>query len=159
MNGALQIQCWEPVQSNTAINKLLWPWVKSQTAAGNRVTLEARLTEDAKTDEQRKFYHGVILLQIAQQAKPNGESYPMPVWKEWFRAKYLGFKTVTFIDPFTKKKSRRRIRRSTESLSVKGYTRLIEQVTAFAVTELSVEFTELNAPNIDPETGEYLNGH
>jgi len=104
----LQLQCWEPVQANVAINKQLWPWLKSMTMAGNRVTVECRLTEDAKTDEQRRFYHGVILKQIAQQARPNGVKFSLAVWKEHFRNEYLGFKTVTFTDPMTGKKSRRR---------------------------------------------------
>lgn len=157
MSAAIfQMQCFEPVQTNVAMNKQLWPWLKSMTMAGNRVTVECRLTEDAKTDAQRRFYHGVILLQIANQANVNGQKFPLKVWKEWFRDKYLGFKTVTFINPMTGKKSRRRIRKSTEDLGVKGYNALIERVSAFAVTELGVEFTERLEQFIDPETGEIL---
>lgn len=157
MSAAIfQMQCFEPVQTNVAMNKQLWPWLKSMTMAGTRVTVECRLTEDAKTDAQRRFYHGVILLQIANQANVNGQKFPLKVWKEWFRDKYLGFKTVTFINPMTGKKSRRRIRKSTEDLGVKGYNALIEQVSAFAVTELGVEFTERLEQYIDPETGEII---
>ena len=157
MSAAIfQMQCFEPVQTNVAMNKQLWPWLKSMTMAGNRVTVECRLTEDAKTDAQRRFYHGVILLQIANQANVNGQKFPLKVWKEWFRDKYLGFKTVTFINPMTGKKSRRRIRKSTEDLGAKGYNVLIERVSAFAATELGVEFTERLEQYIDPETGEIL---
>jgi len=134
----------------------VWPWVKAQTTADHAVVLEARLHEDVKTDQQRRYYHGVILTQIAKQAKPNGQSYPLAVWKEHFRNEYLGFKTVTYTDPMTGKKSRRRVRQSTENLSLKGYNKLIERVTAFAVTELGVVFDQQSSPGgwIDPDTGE-----
>ena len=152
--SSVQIQGWELEQAHNTMSKLLWPWMKDQIKSGNRVTVEGRLTEDMKTDEQRKFYHGVILTQIAQQAKPNGGLFPMPVWKEFFRKKYLGYKTRTDIDPMTGKKVKMRVRQSTEGLSLAGYARLIKKVTAFAVTELGVEFTELNPTGIDPDSGE-----
>jgi hypothetical protein len=121
-------------------------------AAGHRLALEIRLAEDAKTDGQRKYYHGVVLAEIAKQATVNGQKFPLAVWKEWFRSEYLGFKTVTCTNPMTGKKSRRRVRKSTEDLGVKAYAQLIERVTAFAVTDLSVEFPA----RIDPDTGEII---
>lgn len=152
----IQALCINPQQAHQAIMAHVWPWVKAQTTADHAVVLEARLHEDVKTDQQRRYYHGVILTQIAKQAKPNGQSYPLAVWKEWFRSKYLGFKTVTCTDPMTGKKSRRRVRQSTENLSLKGYNQLIERVTAFAVTELGVVFDQQSSPSgwIDPDTGE-----
>ena len=151
----LQVLCFEPVQSNQVLKKVVWPWLKSQTMAGNRITLECRLTEDAKTDAQRRFYHGIILKQIAQQAVVNGQRFDLKTWKEHFRKEYLGFKTVTYTNPMTGKKSRRRVRKSTEDLGVKGYANLIEKVTAFAVTELGVQFAE-KGERIDPDTGEVM---
>ena len=151
----IQIQCHNPQQAHAAMMAHVWPWVKAQTTASHAVVLEARLHEDAKTDQQRRFYHGVILTQIAKQARPNGQSYPLAVWKEHFRNEYLGFKTVTFTDPMTGSKSRRRVRQSTEALGVRGYNNLIERVTSFAVTELGVCFDQ-HSPDgyIDPDTGE-----
>lgn len=96
--------------------------------------------EDAKTDRQRRYYHGVVLKTIAQQARPNGEQHALAVWKEYFRAEYLGYKTVTTKNPITGKKIRRRVRVSTEDLGVKGYSQLIDRVSAFAATELGVTF-------------------
>ena len=149
----LQVLCFEPVQSNQVLKKVVWPWLKRQTMAGNRITLECRLTEDAKTDAQRRFYHGVILHQIAQQASVNGQKFPLAVWKEHFRNEYLGYRTVTYTNPMTGKKSSRRIRKSTEDLGVKGYNALIERVTAFASTDLGVVFDQ-SSGYVDPETGE-----
>lgn len=135
-----QILCINQVQAHLAITKTIWPEIKAQTTAGNRMVLEIRLADDAKSDEQRKYYHGIVLLEISKQARPGGTQFSLQVWKEYFRDLYLGTKTQTFTNPMTGRKSRRRIRKSTEDLSLKGYTKLIEQVTAYAVTELGVQF-------------------
>ena len=141
-----------PQQAGASLNGFVVPWCRSMMNAGHRLAVEIRLAEDAKTDRQRAYYHGVILKEIAQQVKANGQRFPLAVWKEHFRNEYLGFKTVTYTNPMTGKKSRRRVRKSTEDLGVKAYAELIERVTAFACTELGVEFPA----HIDPETGEIL---
>ena len=151
---AIQAAWNEPVQAGQHFKNVLAPWCKSMWAAGHRLHVEVRLHEDAKTDRQRAYYHGVVLKSIALQARPNGVQFPLAVWKEHFRAEYLGHKTVTTKNPLTGKKVRRRVRISTEDLGVKAYSILIEKVTSFAVTELGVSF---DAPmDIDPETGEVL---
>ena len=53
------------------------PWCKSQWMAGHRLEVEFRLHEDAKTDRQRRYYHGIVLKCIADQARPNGQAFPM----------------------------------------------------------------------------------
>ena len=149
---ALQASWTNAQQAHANLTHQVWPWAKSMMAAGHRLVIELRLEQDAKTDRQRAFYHGVVLTAIAKQAEVNGQRFPLAVWKEHFRNEYLGFKTVTYTNPMTGKKSRRRVRKSTEDLGVKAYAELIERVTAFACTELGVEFPA----HIDPETGEVL---
>ena len=159
---SIQAAWHEPVQAGQHFKNVLAPWCKSMWAAGHRLHVEVRLHEDAKTDRQRAYYHGVVLKTIAQQAKPNGAQYPLAVWKEHFRAEYLGSKTVTSKNPMTGKKVRRRVRVSTEDLGVKGYSQLIERVSAFAATELGVvfpaSFAQWEQMQVDPETGEIIGG-
>lgn len=133
------------------IKNTVWPWCKSQLQAGRQVVIEARLAEDVKTDKQRRYLHGYVLLTIAHQASVNGQKFDLKTWKEWFRSEFLGSKTVTFKNPMTGKKVRRRQRVSTEDLGVKGYGEYIDRVTAYAATELGVEFRE---EWVDPDTGE-----
>lgn len=83
----------EPVQAGQHFKTVAAPWCKSMWAAGHRLHVEVRLHEDAKTDRQRAYYHGVVLKSIADQARPNDARFPLAVWKEHFRAEYLGFKT------------------------------------------------------------------
>lgn len=151
-----------PTQAGENFRSVIAPWCKQMWAAGHRLHVHVSLYDDAKTDRQRRYYHGVVLKSIAEQAKPNGTSYPLAVWKEYFRDKHLGFKRVTFTDPLSGKKSRRRVRLSTEDLGVRRYSQLIEQVTAFAVTELGVRFPstyeEWEGIQVDPDTGEIVGG-
>lgn len=133
--------------------KLIWD-------AGGWVEWSISLHEDRKSDRQRRFYHGVVLKQIALQASVNGVRHDLQVWKEYFRSEYLGYKTGSYLNPITGKKSRRRKRISTEELGVREYSRLIEKVMAYAVTELGVIFPmrweEYEAAPIDLDTGEVI---
>lgn len=161
MTGLAISAAWnEPIQAGQHFKTVVAPWCKSMWAAGHRLHVEVRLHEDAKTDRQRAYYHGVVLKSIADQARPNDARFPLAVWKEHFRAEYLGFKTVTTRNPITGKKVRRRQRVSTEDLGVKGYSQLIDRVSAFAATELGVEFPATYAQwegmQIDPDTGEII---
>jgi len=159
---ALRAAWNEPVQARQHFQTVLAPWCKSMWAAGHRLHVEVRLHEDAKTDRQRRYYHGVVLKTIAQQARPHGQQFPLAVWKEHFRAEYLGHKTVTTKNPLTGKKVRRRQRVSTEDLGVKGYSQLIDRVSAFAATELGVSFPasfdQWERMEVDPDTGEIIGG-
>lgn len=149
-------------QAAMAIRNVAAPKCREIWATGQLVEATFRTHEDAKTDRQRAYYHGVVLKTIAQQARPNGEQHALAVWKEYFRAEYLGHKTVTNKNPLTGKKVRRRVRVSTEDLGVKGYSQLIDRVSAFAATELGVtfpaSFDQWERMQVDPATGEIIGG-
>lgn len=130
-----------PTQAHRAINDI-WHYAKPNVMAGRKLIVRVVDFEEDKTTQQRRYYHGYILKQIAKQAVVQGVKHDMPVWKEHFRKTYLGSKRKKFVDPITGKKYWRLERISTESLGVKGYNRLIEMVTAFATQELGVLFGE-----------------
>lgn len=153
MNGR-ELVLLNETHGHAVVAKTVWPWCRQQLHEGRQVVIEARLAEDVKTDKQRRYLHGYVLKTIAQQARPGGQQFDPKVWKEHFRSEFLGFKVVTTVNPLTRKKTRRRVRVSTEDLGVKGYAEYIERVTAYAATELGVEFVEQWT---DPETGEIHN--
>ncbi|OUM00565.1 recombination protein NinB [Variovorax sp. JS1663] len=128
-------------QGHKVVASSLWPWAKEQLQLGRKLVLKADELEDDKSDRQRRYYHGVVLAEIAEQARANGQKFPLKVWKEHFRETYLGSRWETRTDPMTGNKKRRKVRISTEDLGVKKYSELIEKVTAFAVTELGVRFS------------------
>lgn len=140
-----------PVEAHKAMTAMVWAQIKALAMAGHATVVEVRTAEDEKTDKQRRYLHGYVLMTISRQSAPGGQKFDMKTWKEHFRAEFLGFKTVTTKNPMTGKKVRRRVRVSTEDLGVKGYSEYIDRVTAFAATELGVEFRE---EWVDPETGE-----
>lgn len=153
---SLTVRLDNAVQGRIAVKEQLLPHIGGHLQAGRALVVDVRFAEDVKTDEQRGYYH-VILEFIAQHGRANGKQFPMPVWKEFFRDKFLGFKVRTFVDPMTGRKVRRRVRVSTEDLGVRGYGNLIEKVTAFASTDLGLTVPPPRRREVvDAETGEIL---
>ena len=133
-----------PDQGRDVVRSQLLPYIGKLIDAGKRVAITAMEEEDSKSIRQRRFYHRYVLVEIAEQAKVNGEKFAMPVWKEHFREQYVGSAWKVYKDPMTGKKKRRKIRVSTEDLGVRAYSKLIDQVSAFAATELGVTFSVQN---------------
>lgn len=119
---------------------------------GERVRITCGADEDSLSIRQRKFLHGPVLHQIAEQVVVNGERYVMKVWKEFFRVLLLESKpkyemvripkwdaaNCALVLP--KRATPRRVRQSTEDLSVKQYSDYIDRVIAHAATEFGVSF-------------------
>lgn len=138
-------------EQGTAAMRAAWPWAKEQLRQGRALVAEYRLLDDAITQEQRGYLHGVVLTEIAQLARPNGQQFPMKVWKEHFRSEFLGFEVVTCVNPLTGRKSRRRVRVSTEDLGVRRLAEYIDRVIAYAATELGVQVSEPLPPHLRPQ--------
>ena len=135
----IEVNLNEPIQAQKAFAEM-WLTAKALLISGRKQVLTLTDFQDKLSAKQRKFYHGFILNEIAKQAGIDGRRYGLEIWKEWFRDKYLGDEVVTEINPMTGIETKRTRRVSTESLNVKGYNELIDQVTAYAVTELNVIF-------------------
>lgn len=117
------------------------PFVATMLKSGQPVAAVFMPLDEAKSDQQRKFLHGVVLLEISQQARIGTAVYTPKVWKEYFRDKYLGSKRVTYTNPVTGNQVVREEPVSTESLGVRAYSQFIEQVMAEAATDFGVRFT------------------
>lgn len=144
--------CRDPAQAHETLSRSMWPWLKDMLSRADArpIVLRAQEYENELSDRQRGFLHGVVLLQISQQAAVNGHRFAMPVWKEWYRQKFLGSKRQTFVNPLTGRKSRRQVRVSTEDLGVRAYAKYIDQVLADAATEHGVTVT-MRFEDYDPE--------
>lgn len=147
----LRAELRSPDQARELLARRALPWIGEQLQQGRELVAEFRLLDDAITEAQRAYYHAVVLTEIADFARPNGQQFPMKVWKEHFRATFLGFKVVTSINPLTGRKLRRRARVSTEDLGIAAYARFIDQVIAFAATELGVVVSEPLPPELRPQ--------
>ena len=141
---AFQATLTGPDQGREVVRGQFLPYIGKLIDAGKRVVITAMEEEDSKSIRQRRYYHGYVLVEIAEQAQVNGQKFAMPVWKEHFRELYVGSTWKVIKDPMTGKKKRRKVRISTEDLNAKAYSKLIDQVTAFAATELGVTFSVSN---------------
>jgi len=112
---------------------------KQLIADGQRVRVQVGPDDDLMSARQRRFLHGPVLTQIAEQAWVGGRQYAMPIWKEHYRAKLLGSAWETVTLPGQEPKPFE-VRRSTEDLSTRDYSDYIDLVIADAVTEHGVEF-------------------
>lgn len=137
-------------EQGTAAMRAAWPWAREQLRQGRELIAEYRLLDDDITARQRGYLHAVVLTEISRFARVNGQQFPMKVWKEHFRSEFLGFELVTCINPLTGKKSRRRVRKSTEDLGVRGMAEYIDRVIAFAATDLGVQVSEPLPPELRP---------
>lgn len=144
----LRTELRTPEQARATLKDYALPWVGEQLKQGRELVAEFRLLDDAITEAQRGYLHGVVLTEIALYARPNGQQFPMKVWKEHFRSELLPDKRVTSTNPLTGKKSRRRVRVSTEDLGVRRLAEYIDQVIAIAATELGVVVSQPLPPEL-----------
>lgn len=107
---------------------------------GRRIRVVVGIDHEDITTKQRGFFHAAVLPQISEQARVGGLQYTADCWKEFVRKQFLPDRWETMRLPGQKKATPRRIRSSTEDLSIKGYSEHIDKVIAYAVTELGVEF-------------------
>lgn len=145
-----RVELHTPEQARAVLKQHTLPWVGQQLEAGRQLVAEFRLLEDDITQRQRAYLHAVVLTEIAQYARPGDQQFPMKVWKEHFRAEFLGFKVVTSINPLTGKKVRRRVRISTEDLGVKGMADYIDRICAWAAG-YGITISEPLPPELRPQ--------
>ena len=162
-----RVELHTPDQARAVLKSHTLPWVGQQLEQGRQLVAEFRLLDDDITDKQRAYLHAVVLAEIALYARPGGQQFPMKVWKEHFRKEWLGFKTVTNINPITGRKHRTRVRVSTEDLGITAMAEYIDRIIAYAATELGVVVSEPLPPElrgkrkrdrapVDQETGEVM---
>lgn len=123
-------------------------------ADGKRVRVRVEEHEDDLTARQRRFFHGPVLNQIAEQVRmPDGTRYVAAAWKVYLKRLFLGQGGYRFVmrkvprwdaaagrmvEP--KRATPHREVISTEDLSVKQYSEFIDKVLAHAASELGVVF-------------------
>ncbi|HWH83223.1 MAG TPA: hypothetical protein VNU71_13410 [Burkholderiaceae bacterium] len=129
-------------------------YVHAQTliGIGKRVKFTVEEAEDELTIKQRGFLHAAVLPQIAEQVvMPDGTRYVPKVWKEHLKDLFIADKWDMVRLPFVRdrktgawKPSSKKVpvkrRKSTEALSIKGYSDFIDKCIAHAAVEWGVRF-------------------
>lgn len=121
-------------------------------ALGRAVSITVAEHEDDLTIRQRGFLHAAVLPQIAEQVvMPDGTRYTPQVWKAHLKELFIADKWDMVRLPYVRdrktgawKASTRKVpvkrRKSTESLSIKGYSDFLDRCIAHAATEWDVQF-------------------
>jgi len=79
----LSIQCWEPVQANNAMNKIVWPQLKAALMAGHKMVLELKPATRSLEQNSRLW---AMLTDISKQVDWHGRKLKPEEWKDVFTA-------------------------------------------------------------------------
>lgn len=141
---AQSITLINPVQAHKQLMDVVWPTVKAATFAGHEMVLKLGPKEDNRTVQQNRYYWGVVLACISEQASINGVSYTSDAWHELFKRQFLGYEIKKCKVAGKRKTLVQRRLKSTSGLAVRTMSKYLDKVQAFAATELDVQFP---APN------------
>lgn len=114
---------------------------KRLVSDGLRARLVAQADEDGRSLRQNRFYWGVVLAEISEQARVNGQRYAAEAWHELFKRQFLGYRFKKVLIAGRKRKSVLKELRSTADLKVSPMSAYLEKVMAFAATDLGVRFS------------------
>lgn len=129
----------DPESAHKAVTAA-WQEVKSLTQAGKTVHIKAGEYEDDRTLEQNKFYWSDGFLGAISEQVRTPDRWTKDAWHNLFRRQFLGYSVTKEMVAGKKKPVVIRRLRSTRDLKVKEFATYLEQITAYAVTELHVEF-------------------
>ena len=133
-----------PEQAKTVIAQQIAHYCKRLWSDGvERVAVTLQPEEDAKTIQQGKFLWGVVYREMSEQAQIGGQKYSAEAWHELCKRQFL---------PRVSKRVRVAGKPrpvvittigTTQGLSVRKMSAYIEQVMAFAQTDLGVKFSAM----------------
>ena len=124
------------------VAKLVYDRARDLIADGKQVRIRAEEAEDTRSLQQSRFYWGVVLAEIAEQARVGGDRWSAEAWHEYGKRTFLGYEFKRITIAGRKRKAVSKQLRSTTRLSVRRMSEYLDKVMAFAVTDLGVVFSE-----------------
>ena len=97
--------------------------------------------EDDRSVQQNRYYWGVVLAEISQQASIAGQRWAAEAWHELFKRMFLGYQIRKCTVAGRRRKLVTRTLRSTTKLKVRAMAEYITKVQAFAANDLGVRFS------------------
>lgn len=130
-----------PQQAHQAL-KTAWEEVaKPLTLQNVPVLIKVKEYELDRSLSANRYYWGVVLKEISEQASIDGQRWSVDAWHELFKRQFLGYEIIKYKVAGSKRTYTKRQLRSTSELKVKEFSEYLEKVQAFAVTDLKVMFT------------------
>jgi hypothetical protein len=131
-------------EPDSARNQLREAWlqcIKPNLQAGRQLVCKLAELEDERSLQQLRFYWGVVLKSISEQASIGGQKYTADAWHELMKRQFIPRK-VEKAKVAGKKRPVVTVRLgSTSDLGVKKMSVYLEQVMAFGA-EQGVEYPE-----------------
>lgn len=141
--SAHRVVMHDPVQGHEVMSQSLWPWAKAMLMAGHKLTVLAEELEDDRSLQQNRFYWGVVLKEVSEQAVLNDAHWTADAWHGMFKRVHLGFEVKKELVAGSKRPRIVRRLRSTKGLKVRAMSVYLEKVMAHAASELGVTFSAL----------------
>lgn len=135
MSESLTIELHNRAQARAAIKAQLFPFLANVLQGGNRWVLA--VTRRKRTPAQnRRYWGGGVLAQIAAQATVNGKLYPAECWHEQFKRQFIGVIELP---------NGQVVGKSSTDLTTSEFSEFCDRVEAWAASELGVTFYDLPA--------------
>ncbi len=133
MSERIEIELHNKQQAWLAIQAQLFPILANVLQGGSRWVLT--LTRRKRTTKQNKrYWGGGVLAQVAAQAVVNGQQFSADAWHEQFKRWFIG---VDELPDGTV------IGKSSTKLDTMEFSAFCDQVEAYAATQLGVTFYDL----------------
>ena len=132
-NSAITLELFNRQQAIAIIKEQLYPFLGHWLQAGKTLTLSVSLKK--RTQKQNRRYWGRgVLAQIAEQAAVGGKLFAAETWHEQFKRQFIGV---------TELPNGEVVGKSSTGLTTAEFCEFCDQVEAWACTELSVVFYDL----------------
>lgn len=118
------------VQVDRVVHYITKNWRSAQTEGRPLEVVVSELGGGRRSEAQLRFYWGVVLAAVAEQAVVSGRRFSAAAWHEHFRRRFIGVRD-TPDGP---------VALSSSSLSVEEFSAFINKVEAYAAQEHSVVF-------------------
>lgn len=111
---------------------------------GRPAQIDVREFDDDRTLRQNRYYWGVVLKEVSQQASIGGQRWSVDAWHELFKRQFLGYEVVKVKVAGKRRPVVIRRLRSTTDLKVRPFATYLTEIQAFAATDLGVQFSTLD---------------
>lgn len=133
MSDTLTIDLHNRPQAIAAIKESVLPFLTDRLQAGSRWVLTVSRRKRTKP-QNRRYWGGGVLAQIASQATVNGRLYSAETWHEMFKRQFIGVIELPNGEVIGK---------SSTELTTAEFSDFCTQVEAYAAQHLGVVFYDL----------------
>ncbi|WP_250439345.1 recombination protein NinB [Delftia tsuruhatensis] len=133
MTDRLEIELFSRQQAWLAIKGQLFPFLKQVLQGSGRWVLTVTRRKRTKA-QNRRYWGGGVLAQVAAQAVVNGKQYDAETWHEMFKRLFIGVVELPNGEVVGK---------SSADLTTAEFSEFCTRVEAYAATELGVTFYDL----------------